>query len=224
MNTIKRVELIDGLRSIAVYWMIIFHTAYDLRLLGFTETDFSSGFWYAFPRVIAGSFLFVVGISLHLAYSQGINWSKFWRRQMKVGIGAVIISIVTYFIFPTNWIYFGTLHCIFFCTLFGLFFVGKRALIVAALIIMAILMFMGFDIFWVSNLLQKPSLDFIPVYPWFFCTLLGLFVASFEGFWKFVHNCRTPLFLTLPGRHSLKIYLLHQPIIFGVLTLIKNLK
>lgn len=223
-NPAKRADLIDLFRTIAICWMITFHTAYDLRALGFSQTDFSSGFWYFFPRVIAGSFLFIVGLSLHLAYENGINWSKFWRRQIKIAVGAVVISISTFFIFPANWVYFGTLHCIFFATVLGVFFVGKRWAILASLLLILIALLSGFDLFWVSSLIQKPSMDFIPIYPWFFCTLLGLFVASFKVFWKFVYNCRIQEVLTLPGKHSLIIYLLHQPLIFGVLILIKNLR
>ncbi len=222
-NPIRRADFIDLLRTIAICWMVIFHFAYDLKTLGFTYTDFSSGFWYYFPRLIAGSFLFIVGLSLHLAYKDGINWSKFWQRQIKIGAGAIIISISTYFIFPANWVYFGTLHCIFFATFFGVFFINKRLLTLGLILLILLGIFSGFDLLWLSVLIKKPSMDFIPIYPWFICTLLGLFVASFDGFWKFVYNCRTHPLLALPGKHSLIIYLLHQPIIFGALMLIKNL-
>lgn len=221
--TTKRADLIDVFRTTAIIWMIIFHGAYDLKAFGFTQTDFSNGFWYFFPRIIAGSFLFIVGLSLHLAYEDGIDWSKFWHRQIKVILSALLISITTFFIFPSNWVYFGTLHCIFFSTLFGVFLVGRRGLILLFMGLIGIGLLSGHDLFWVSSLIQKPSMDFIPIYPWFLATLLGLLVASFQGFWSFVYNCRTHPLLALPGRHSLKIYLLHQPIIFGTLTLIKNL-
>lgn len=220
----KRADLIDVLRTIAICWMIIFHLAYDMKALGFSSTDFSSGFWYYFPRVIAGSFLFIVGLSLHLAYENKINWSKFWHRQMKIAAGAVIISLTTYFIFPANWVYFGTLHCIFFATLFGVFLVGKRIIIMVIFLLILGGISSGFDLFWISQIIRKPSMDFIPIYPWFLCTALGLFVASFEGFWKFVYKFRPHPLLTFPGKHSLIIYLLHQPIIFGTLILIKNLR
>ncbi len=222
MNRPVRANLIDVLRTLAIIWMVIFHFSYDLRALGFTQTNFSEGFWYYFPRVIAGSFLFIVGISLHLAYKDGIIWSKFWRRQIKIIISAIIISIATYIIFPQNWVYFGTLHCIFMSTLLGVFFVKRTRAIIAVILLISVGLLTGHDLTWVSSLIQKPSMDFIPIYPWFICTLLGLLVSSFEGFWRFVYNCRTHDLLALPGRHSLMIYLLHQPIIFGSLTLIKN--
>jgi uncharacterized membrane protein len=64
-----RAAYLDALRGLAVVWMIIFHTAYDLTLFRYLNLDFSDGFWFAFPRIIAGTFLFCVGISLNYGHS-----------------------------------------------------------------------------------------------------------------------------------------------------------
>ena len=103
---------LDALRGIAVVWMIIFHSAYDLRMLGFVDWNFSQGFWWAFPRVIAWTFLFCVGVSLNFTHSGKINWDNLKKRSFKLAAAAFIISASTYVIFPQQWIFFGTLHCI----------------------------------------------------------------------------------------------------------------
>ena len=66
------------------------------------------------------------------------------------------------------------------------------------------------------------SADYFPLLPWFFLFLAGTVL----GGWCLDHRDSRVLTLTLPGaltwpgRHSLLIYLLHQPILFGVSYLI----
>jgi uncharacterized membrane protein len=219
-----RFPFLDHLRTLAILWMIIFHTAYDLKMLGFVDWNFSSGFWYAFPRIIAFTFLFCVGISLHLTHHEKINWNSLRQRSLKLGSAAFIISLVTYFTYPNYWIYFGTLHCIFLGSLLGAPLVHYRKL--AGLIFVAILLgqyFLNFDIEWVSALLKRPSMDFIPIYPWFWTILLGILMAPYllKLFPK--EKLTRSSWTQWPSQHSLKIYLIHQPIIFGILWLIKGL-
>ena len=108
-----RARYLDSLRGMAVVWMIIFHACYDMRMLGMVDWNFASGFWYAFPRVIAFTFLFCVGASLNFAHTPQINWKSLRIRSLKLGLAALAVSIGTYVAFPQQWIYFGTLHCIF---------------------------------------------------------------------------------------------------------------
>jgi uncharacterized membrane protein len=60
-------------------------------------------------------------------------------------------------------------------------------------------------------------MDFIPAYPWFWVTLLGMIT----GPWvlaKWPARANPPLeFL---GKHALKIYLLHQPLFYGLAALV----
>ena len=57
-------------------------------------------------------------------------------------------------------------------------------------------------------------MDYIPFYPWFGLVLLGVYLES-------INLHRIPLkrifpvgFFEIMGKHSLKIYLLHRPIVF----------
>ena len=208
---------LDKHRGFAIIIMVIFHAAYDLNIFHFVNIDFTTGFWYWFPRFIAFNFLFCVGISLQKAYKKQIVWEKFWRRFAKIAGGAVIISISTYFMFPKAWIYFGTLHCIALSSLIGLYFVNKPLVSLGAgIAIVAFMLITGIDIPYMSEIIKRPSMDFIPIYPWFAVVLFGLVYEMktpnlLRSLWKICPN-----FFAVLGRHSLKIYILHQPILFGI--------
>jgi len=214
---------IDALRALAVIWMIIFHTTYDLNMFGFMAVNFSDGFWYAFPRVIAGTFLFCVGLSLNITHTPSIKWHSLLKRSIKLGLAALAISVVSYIMFPSQWIYFGTLHCILVGSFLGALVVHHRlfALFVFSLII-SLQYGLDYDIKWVSTLLQRQSLDFIPIYPWFWTILLGILLEPYLSRVKTLRELKVPNPALFLGRHSLKIYLLHQPLIYAILFLIKS--
>jgi uncharacterized membrane protein len=215
---------LDALRGLAVVWMIIFHTSYDLSVFQLVSWDFSQGFWFAFPRVIAFTFLFCVGASLNYGHTPKINWKSLGNRSLKLGAAALAVSVGTYFIFPHQWIYFGTLHCILVGSILGALVVNHRK--VAALIMTLILCgqyLLEYDIKWISGILQKPSMDFIPIYPWLWAILLGILAGPYLSRNRHLSKMKPKPFLNLLGRHSLKIYLIHQPLIFGVIWVIAQL-
>lgn len=213
-----RANYLDALRGLAVVWMIIFHTAYDLRMFNYVSWNFSEGFWYGFPRFIAFSFLFCVGLALNYGHTPRPNWTAMKKRSLKLGFSAICVSIGTYFIFPAQWIFFGTLHCILVGSLLGVMVVNHRK--IAGTLLVGILIgqyILGFDIKWVSSIIQKPSMDFIPVYPWFWAILLGIMVGPYLSRIPLLNEMKANRFLNFLGRHSLKIYLIHQPVIFGAI-------
>ena len=216
---------IDVVRGFAVFLMIIFHVAFDLDSFGFVSIDFiDNAFWFSFPRFIVTLFLICVGMSLALAHKEGIRWAAVRRRFYKIGGWALVITMITYLLFRENFIYFGILHCIAITSVVGVFFVRLPKLSLAVCIILV-----------VSNFIFQPTLvpmsawlnvnpmDYIPFYPWFGVVLLGIYLES-------INFHRIPIqrsFLTKPfeimGKHSLKIYLLHRPIIYGLIFLLAKM-
>jgi uncharacterized membrane protein len=204
--------------------MVIFHTAYDLQMFQFVTWDFSTGFWFAFPRVIAFTFLFCVGLSLNYTHRPRINWDSLIKRSQKLGLAALIISVATYFLFPSNWIYFGTLHCIFAGSILGALLVNKRRLALVLLILILICQYaLNFDIKWVSSLTKRQSMDFIPIYPWFWSILLGILIQPFLSKLSILQGIKPNRYLNFLGQNSLKIYLIHQPVIFGLIWVVRQL-
>ncbi|MDO9181444.1 MAG: heparan-alpha-glucosaminide N-acetyltransferase [Bacteriovorax sp.] len=222
MKTAKfnsRSTLIDAIRGFTIILMIIFHFSFDLNNFGFLKTDIiHSPFWYAFPRLIVFLFLFAVGMSLTLAHHDKIHWKAFWKRFLKICSFALLISVVTYILFPENWIYFGTLHAIALISLMSLPFLKKPKLaLVIALLLFIPSVFFDKNIPWIS--LAHGSWDYISPFPWFGASLLGIFAAH-----KGLHLINVPhnhltRSLNFLGKHSFFIYLTHQPILFGAVYL-----
>jgi uncharacterized membrane protein len=168
-------------------------------------------------------FFFAVGMSLKIVHGEKILWHLFFKRLLKLVFFATIISIVTKIIFPQNWIYFGTLHSIAVISLFSLPFLKyeKTSFIIAlALFIPSIL--------WDKNIpwFQLPiqSFDYISPFPWLGATLLGIFSIKIHAHKILIP--KNPIFksLNFMGRHSLIIYLIHQPILFGITALLFKIK
>jgi uncharacterized membrane protein len=219
-----RAGYLDALRGLAVVWMIIFHAAYDMKMLGFIDWNFAQGFWWVFPRFIAWTFLFCVGASLNYTHSGRTNWQHLKIRSLKLAAAALVISLSTYIMFPQQWIFFGTLHCILVGSLIATPLVHHRKLALLIMLIVMMLQYLfGFDIKWVSSVVQRPSMDFIPIYPWIWAILFGLLTGPYLSKIRQLQEFPTPKWLRFLGTHSLKIYLIHQPLIFGTLWVIQAL-
>ena len=65
------------------------------------------------------------------------------------------------------------------------------------------------------------STDYFPIFPWIFLFLTGYFLYDLTAENNnYNYNKKTPVFLNFlafMGRHSLLIYILHQPVIYGIL-------
>lgn len=218
--------MLDCIRGLAVCLMILFHLTFDLNYFRFIEPGFmASPYWLDFARFIVSLFLICVGMALAVVHRDGIRWRHVWRRFAKLGACAVGITIVTYILFPGNFIYFGVLHCIAVASVACVFFVGRPRLALGLFFLLVIpdIIFQP-TLIPLSKWLHVVPLDYVPFYPYVGIVLLGIYLES-------IGVNRIPLarnLLTRPvavlGRHSLVIYLLHQPILFGTLLLIYHFK
>lgn len=218
----KRFLMIDYIRGAAVLLMIIFHTAYDLNYFGYLNLDFHKDpLWYWFPRLIVFLFLTAVGLSFPLVHGKFIQWRLFWPRWIKLTLLAIIISISTYFMFPQSWIYFGTLHSIATISLFILPFTSRpRLSLFLGLLILAISLIPNFTWPWPS--LPHKSMDYIPALPWVYVSLISIYLNSIGLHRIIKKEIKALAPLKYFGKHSLLIYILHQPLIFGALYFITN--
>ncbi|MFH1627469.1 MAG: heparan-alpha-glucosaminide N-acetyltransferase [Pseudomonadota bacterium] len=222
----QRYIVIDFIRGCAVLLMVFFHLAFDLNGFHIVVIDFlNHPFWYCLPRFIVSLFLICVGMGLALVHKNSIRWHVIGRRFFRIGGWASVITVVTYMVFPERFVFFGILHCIAVASVVGVFFVDKPRL-----------SFFVFLLFVVSNLIFRPtlvpvskwlgvdSMDYIPFYPWFGLVLLGVYLES-------INLHKIPLKKLFPiglfeimGKHSLKIYLIHRPVIFGLVFSLYKLK
>jgi uncharacterized membrane protein len=230
-----RLQLIDLARGLALLAMAIYHFAWDLEFFGYAPPGLTAvGGWKLFARCIASSFLFLVGISLFLAHARGISWPPFLRRLAMVAGAAAAISLATWIAVPNDFIFFGILHQIALASLLGLAFLHVPALLTlaaAAAVIAApaYLRSTAFDhpaLWWVGLSSANPhSNDYVPLFPWFGAVLAGIAaarLASAAGLFERMRGVdpgRWSAPLQYAGRHSLAVYLLHQPLLIGLVGL-----
>lgn len=227
----SRLSALDLARTLALVCMVIFHFTFDLALFGYIDPGtMSQPFWYYFARLIAGSFLFLAGVSLWLAHGQGIRWPAFWTRFAKVGAAAALVTLASLWLVPGGPIWFGILHAIAAASLVGLLVLRLPwpvILSLAAVIFAAAWgpRFPAFDPIWLvwTGLAQaRPMMgDYVPLIPWAAPALAGIAVAKALKLqqWRGTPPSRWSRVLSFPGRHSLIIYLVHQPILVGLFNL-----
>jgi uncharacterized membrane protein len=220
-------------RSVALCGMVVFHFTYDLVLFGLiTPQVITEGFFFFLARAVAGGFLFLAGTSLWLAHSKTIQWPQFWRRWLKLAAAAAVVTCGTWFAMPQSFVFFGILHAIALYSVFGLLFLRLPAILTGLCGVFFILgsytltseMFDHPLLTMIGLSTQRPqTVDFEPIFPWFGPFLLGICFAkiiNWVGYWRLLSarpgRVWAPLrLLSYPGRHSLVIYLVHQPILMG---------
>jgi uncharacterized membrane protein len=225
-----RLAPLDIARGLAVLAMFVFHFTWDLGHFGHIDPaiPYAPAF-KLFGHAIAAAFLFVAGVSLVLAHGRGFRAGAFWRRLALVGGAALLVTAATWFAFPSAFVFFGILHCIAAASLLALpllFLPGPAALLAGAALVAAPLVardaFFDAPIWWWTGLSTFEPLtnDYRPLTPWAGILLVGVGMAKLAR-WK------TPAApsdarpgagtrgLGLLGRHSLALYLLHQPLFFA---------
>lgn len=227
----RRIVAIDIVRGIALLAMASYHFTWDLENFHYTDPGLTAfGGWKIYARCIASTFLFLVGVSLFLAHGRQIRWTGFWKRFAMVAAAAIAISVVTWFVTPGGFIFFGILHEIALASLLGLAFLRLPALLtlLVAAVIIAVPFYVSLETFdhpwlwWVGlSAINPRSNDYVPLFPWFGAVLIGLAVAklaSTSGLLQRLANLAPGRWanpLLFIGRHSLAFYLIHQPILFG---------
>lgn len=235
-----RFVFVDATRGAAIAGVVLFHLVWDLEFTGFVSGFAFHPVWLAFGRVLAGTFMFLAGFSLMLAHGRKFRAQAFIKRITTISLFAVTVSVASYFLFPEAFVYYGILHAIAVSSVVGLAFLKLPAfvVIVAGLAVMALPSFISLsalDTRWLAwiGFAQSPasSIDFVPVFPWLGLTLLG--VASAKTFVRTKYVQRPPeaqkksgcltRSLVWMGRHSLVIYLLHQPILLAMILPVSHL-
>jgi uncharacterized membrane protein len=230
----RRIAAVDALRGIAIAAMIVYHFSWDLSYFGFVSVNVAADpGWVAFARTIAGTFIGLVGVSLVLATRQGFRLWPYLRRLAVIVGAAVLVTIGTWYVFPHAYVFFGILHLIAFASVAALPFLWLPTpfVLLTGIAVLALpLVFPGgvFNaplLLWVGLPQTLPtSVDYVPVIPWFAMTLFGIVAGRLlvrhagEGALALWMPAGRPgRTAVLAGRWSLVIYLVHQPILVGVL-------
>lgn len=233
----RRLGWLDVVRGIAILAMASYHFSWDLEYFGYlAPATVSTGLFKYYARGIASSFLLLAGFSLVLGHVPRFRRRAFLIRFAKIAAAAAVISIATWFAFPSGFIFFGILHSIAAASLIGLLFlrlpvVVTLAAAAAAFVAPLYLRSAFFDtpaLWWVGLSETLPrSNDYVPLLPWLapFLTgiALGRIALATEWLDRTAPSDSRPNTiargLAFAGRHSLPIYLIHQPLLFSLVAL-----
>jgi len=227
-----RFHRLDALRGAAIVWMALFHFCFDLNtfnLLQPHQNFYRDPFWTGQRICIVSLFLFCAGLGQAAALEAGQSARRFWRRWAQIAGCAVLVSAGSALMFPRAWISFGILHGIVLMLIVARVAAPLRGWLwplgLLALLLPQWLQSPFFDsrwTNWVGLVTHKPvTEDYAPLLPWLGVMLWGLAAgqwlltrrrASLAGG---VPRALRPL-ATL-GRWSLSFYMLHQPLLIGLL-------
>jgi len=229
----RRYGEIDLLRTIAIAGMLIYHAAFDLAAFFGFPIDVSGGGWLILQRCTVILFLGVVGVSFAISYGRmeqaGTDFGVILKKNVRRGAGlllcALLISIVTFFAVGEQWIRFGALHLIGTAILLLPFLMplreGNAIIALIAFFFAPLFRSLSADTSLLLPLGILPhsfaSVDYLPLIPWMGWILLGTAVGNALYNRRLLRyhlpTNRFVALLTLPGRHALLLYLLHQPLL-----------
>jgi len=239
-----RYDRLDALRGAAIVWMTAYHFSFDLNHFRWIRQDFHNDPVWTWQRTaIVSLFLFCAGLSQAVAHVQGQSWRRFWRRWAQIAGCALLVTVGSWFMFPRSYIFFGVLHGIAVMLVVvrltanwgrWLWIAGLAAIALWALAPWAhttwpALEFLNRGPFhWLGLISRKPiTEDYVPVFPW----LGAMWWGMAAGQWLLANRpsvLQGPLphgvgALPWLGRWSLSWYMLHQPVMIGVLTAVSFL-
>lgn len=235
-----RIYFLDEIRALALIGMIVYHTAYDLRYLFGVSFDFQAAGWNILQKAVCCTFIVIAGISTRLS-------KNVLKHGIIVFAAGLLMTAGTAFFMPDQIIVFGILHFLGISMMIAyLFLKGIQKvnaplgiLFSAALFAASLGINRGTVCFgkvlvpplFYANVLTAilgfppkgfASADYFPLLPWFFLFLAGCFLGKnfkerkIPDFFSKQHS----RFLSVIGSNTLVIYILHQPVIYAVLTLI----
>ncbi len=233
MQKYSRFWEIDFFRGLAIAMMVVFNYAFALSYLRVFQLDAGWLFWWFFPRAIASMFIFIAGVSFTISYVRTKKknvWRKYAKRGLKIFSLGLLATATTWLFFPEGTIYFGILHFLGVAIMIAPFLhkLGRSAWVagIAAIVTGIALQSFSVSFPWLLWLGLAPqnfrSFDYFPLLPWLGVFLLGIYAGGRlygKGRRNFTLNPRTKTTRPLEflGRHSLLIYVLHQPLLLALL-------
>ena len=226
----RRERFLDAWRGLAVLVMLFWHLAWDLAEFGvFPKQAMFDPPMAALRYFIIGSFVLLSGISCRYSRSNT-------RRGMKTLLCALAVSAAMYCVNDPVW--FGTLHLLGCCMLFYAAFGERFEKLPPARTALACMVLFAFFLVLTDRIrIATPGLwafgfrtrqfysaDYYPLFPWLFLFLAGSIVGGKLRPGVLDEGRTFPAWLQWLGRKALWIYMLHQPVFMGILTVYHHFK
>ncbi|MBR5587042.1 MAG: DUF1624 domain-containing protein [Clostridia bacterium] len=238
----KRYRLLDSLRGFALLNMIAYHVLWDMvYIFGVNIPWYYDKCAYIWQQAICCTFILISGFCQPFSRRKCVH-------GLKLLVCSVLITCVTLIFTPDSPVFFGVLTLLGSCMLFfdATDKILRKITPIVGLLLSFLLFictkkidmgYLGLGTFTqslpehlYSNMLTAylgfppksfVSADYFPILPWFFLFSTGYFLHL--AFRKYslmkLFQVRSLHFLEILGRHSLIIYMLHQPLIYVILLL-----
>ncbi len=230
MKKKQRIQSIDALRGLAVVLMVIHHFLFDMyAFLDAPRWVFYNPVFNILHDIFAHVFVLLSGVS-----------SRFSRSNIRRGVivlaVALAMSLVTWFMSMP--IRFGVLHLLGVSMIFyGITHkmwesIPEKLMPVLCVLLIIVstlavkLIPINSEHLWMFGWYSEDffSADYFPIFPWIFVFLLGTWAGKYirdgrmpERFYTF----NVPIFPQI-GRKALIIYIVHQPILYGITMLLMH--
>ena len=234
----QRVHGIDLLRGAAILLMALYHGLFSLVYIYGVDWNWFKSPWFnnVGAPILGGIFVLISGISTRFSRSA-------IKRGLQIFFWAMVMTIVTGLVMPDLIIKFGILHLMGCCMILtGLLApwldkIPRKAGLILFAALFAVTYHLPDGYIGFKSLLAIPvsvsnpylfpfgllapgffSSDYYPLIPWFFLFLCGRCLGGWVKEGKapvWLYPSRVP-WLEAVGRHTLWIYVLHQPVLIGL--------
>jgi len=216
-----RIDELDSLRATALVMMLISNFVTDLDYFGIMEVVKGDEWWWL-ARATAFLFVGISGISYFLAHQKEYDFIKTFDRTKRLILFAFLITIVTYIFAPSAYVRFGVLHLLALASIIA-FPVARKPVYAMGIGILLLLIPLSSNpnLVWLG--LQETgtfAVDYFPLNPWLGIFFIFLAISSqIYPDSKPLLNFQWPERWLWFGRNTLPIYVIHQPILIGLLIL-----
>lgn len=226
MSKPGRIGEIDFIRGVAFLFMATFHIVVDLRDFYQYNLDYMNGLWFFIGKFSAVLFMVTAGISCTLS-------SATLRHGGTVFLWGMLITVVTFFYNPGVYIRFGILH--FLGVSIASYGIIKKMRLPALAALACVVFAAGAaaanttaDTVWLLPFgIVTPSfasMDYYPLLPWYGFFLVGIIAGKIRyGTRPRPYSGLRSNPIAALGRHSLLLYLLHQPVLLCLLYVVHRL-
>ena len=215
-----RIDELDSLRATALVMMLVLNFVTDLNHFGIMNTETGDQWWWM-ARIAASLFVGISGVSYFLAHRLEYDFIKTSGRTQRLIFWAFVITIITYIFEPSAYVRFGVLHLLALASIVAFPIARKPEFALGiGLILLIIPLSSNPNLVWLGLSETVIAVDYFPLNPWLGIFFLGLALASRiypEG--KPLTEIQWPEKWLWFGRNTLTIYVIHQPILIGLLVL-----